>query len=294
MQWLFYAVLCTVLFTVYNILNKLVVKESSADYIAHLTMILYSFVNLPLILIFQDLIKVNIKSLFGLTLAGLLFAVAGILYMRSLKHGRLSDTVPLLSFTPIITLVVAYVIVKEMPGVVGVIGIMLIIIGAYLLHVKELSGHHILRPLSVLFKFKGSRYMLMVAFLYGFGATIDKYVIIHSNILTRVLLISYFTLAFQLPYLLFKDKQNYFVRLKQIFKSKFWPVLGITIIFLAMIGAQMIAITKTYVAYVTALKRTAALFTVIAAYIFFNEKDNFKQTLTGTLLLVSGAVLLMF
>ncbi len=293
MQWLFYATLCTILFTIYNILNKLVVKDSSPDYIAHLTMIIYSLLNLPLIFVFKEHLTLNIKSFIGLILAGLLFAIAGIYYMRSLSLGRLSDTIPLLSFTPIITLFVAYFVVKELPGLLGITGIILMIAGAYLLHIKEMSKHHLLRPLTSLFKFKASRYMLLVTFLYGFGATIDKYVIINSNIMTRILLISYFTLIFQAPYLIFKDRQGYCFKLKEVFKYRFWQVFGITIIFLAMIAAQMVAITKTYVAYVTALKRTAALFTVVAAYIFFGEKDNFKQTLLGTMFLVIGAVLLV-
>ena len=97
----------------------------------------------------------------------------------------------MLSFTPLFLLIISPIIVGEFPTEKGLIGIVLIVVGSYLLNVN-LKEKEILLPLKSLMKNKATRYMLIVAFIWSISANFDKKGIEASSILQYILFINLF------------------------------------------------------------------------------------------------------
>jgi uncharacterized membrane protein len=164
--------------------------------------------------------------------------------------------------------------------------------GTYVLNAEYFSKSNFIEPLISICNVKSSRLMLIVAFAYGFGSVADKFVINHSNVISRVVIFSYFTVFFNTLYLLLKDKREFFPRI--IVAFRFWKSLVLfNILYLLMLLFQMYGLTLTHTVYIISLKRTSALFSVVLAYFIFQEKKYFWSILSGTVLMVIGAILIV-
>ena len=291
MLWLLFAIISTLAYSAYHLLNKKIVRKTRPSYLANAIMIVFAALNIPFILIYSHEISINNMVVVGMLVSGFVFNLAIIYYMRALKEGEITETIPLLAVSPIFTLLIAFLLVGEMPGIMGIAGISLIIIGAYVLNIENFSSHHLLRPFTSLWHKPSSRHMLLVAFFLGLGGGLDKFIINSSNAITRILLMPYFVLLFQMPYLIIRDRHGYLTETKKAFFRKPWQLIGVSLVFLVNISAHVIAVSLTYAAYVIAIKRTSAFFAVVAAYFIYKEKKHFHSALLGTLLLIAGAVL---
>jgi drug/metabolite transporter (DMT)-like permease len=72
--------------------------------------------------------------------------VAMLLYMRAIRDNALSTTLPYLAFTPVIAALGAWVLLGERVSAWGLIGILLVVFGAYCIHLRR--GQGMLRPSS--------------------------------------------------------------------------------------------------------------------------------------------------
>ncbi|MFA7229155.1 MAG: DMT family transporter, partial [Melioribacteraceae bacterium] len=131
------------------------------------------------ILFFIDL-KFNTLFWVGLIGSSAINVAANILYMRSISKGDISSVMPMQSFAPIFLLLSSPVILGEFPNIVGLIGIITGVAGSYLLNL-DLKQKNILAPFKSLVKDKGTKYMLIVAFLWSISANFDKIAIQNSS-----------------------------------------------------------------------------------------------------------------
>ena len=245
-----------------------------------------------MIIILRDQLSFNWKFLLLLIPVGLSAGIAQILYMHALKKGKLSKTVPLLTLSPIFTIPFAFWIIKELPSLIGIIGIFLIVIGGYILNIENISKN-IFAPFKQIYANPGSRFMLMVAVIYGFGIVLDKLSVMNSNPITYVLFQIYSITLVQGTILCIKDKKKFTKNAKQVFKTKLFWVILIGVITTTMLFFQQSAIKLTFAAYVSAIKRTAAVFSVIAGFFIFKERKHFLTTLIGAIVMVIGTFLLV-
>ena len=100
-------------------------------------------------------------------------ATAIILYIKALKCSPLSLTLPFLSLSPLFLIANSYLILGESVSVAGASGILLIVTGGYILHIKDFRSGY-LRPFVRIAREKGSVYMILVALLYSFTSTLGK------------------------------------------------------------------------------------------------------------------------
>ncbi len=102
----------------------------------------------------------------------LLNLLANFAYFRSLQLAPLSQTLPMLSFTPAFAAVLAAIFLGERLGLRPVCGLILVIAGALLLTLRADAG---LRGLFVgLLEDRGCRLMVGVAFLWSAALLLDK------------------------------------------------------------------------------------------------------------------------
>ena len=83
---------------------------------------------------------------------------ATLLYIRAIIISPLSLTVPFLSLTPAFLLITSPILMNEYPPLKGMMGILLIVIGAYALNLDSIK-HGFLAPFRMISKEKGSMMM---------------------------------------------------------------------------------------------------------------------------------------
>ena len=102
------------------------------------------------------------------------------LYMRALKLSPLSLSLPFLAFTPVFMILTGRLILDEALTAGGVLGILLIVLGAYVLNLSKMKSG-LLGPIRAVMREPGSWIMLLVSFVYSITAPIGKVAILHSN-----------------------------------------------------------------------------------------------------------------
>lgn len=116
----------------------------------------------------------HLESAYWLPAAGSvgLNLLANFLYFRSLQLSPLSQTLPMLSFTPPFAAVLAAVFLGERLGIRPVVGLVLVVLGALLLTLRPGRGWRGL--FAGLYSDRGCRLMVAVAFLWSATLLLDK------------------------------------------------------------------------------------------------------------------------
>lgn len=98
--------------------------------------------------------------------------VANFLYFRALELSPLSLTLPMLSFTPAFAALLGALFLAERMGIRGVLGLVAVVAGAFLLTFRSGRGFHGL--LEGIAHERGARWMIAVAFLWSATLLLDK------------------------------------------------------------------------------------------------------------------------
>ncbi|TVQ99053.1 MAG: EamA family transporter [Desulfovibrionales bacterium] len=214
--------------------------------------------------------------------------VAVTLYMRALKASDLSLTLPMLTFTPLFMLATSPVILGEFPDRLGGLGMILIIAGAYLLHLGRNHRHGLLDPFRALWSEPGPRIMLLVAFIWSFTANIDKVGVTNSS--PAFWLFSFFILMSLglTPVVLVRSRQP----LRQLHRNL--RALALVGFFgsLALV-LQMWALTLTLAAYVVSIKRMSVVFGVLFGHFFFGEQGLARRLVCAALMVLGVGLIAM-
>ncbi|OGU71974.1 MAG: hypothetical protein A2V93_05895 [Ignavibacteria bacterium RBG_16_34_14] len=231
-------------------------------------------------------LKFNFNFFQALFISGFINIIATILYHRAISKGDISVVVPMLSFTPLYLLIISPIIIGEFPDLKGLTGIILIVAGSYLLNIN-FNERNFLAPLKSLFANKGTRYMLIVAFIYSISANYDKIGIEASSVIQYIIFINLFVSAGTTAFLFLRKKFSYsLIKLewKNLFLVGFITTLGFVF--------HMMALSLTLVVYVIALKRTNGMISVGLGYFFLNEKHT-RERLIGTFIMFTGVLLII-
>jgi len=207
------------------------------------------------------------------------------LYMKALQVSALSLTVPFLALTPAFVLAVSFLLLGEVPDASGMAGILLIVLGAYLLNV-HLSRKDALEPLRAIVREKGSMLMIGVAFLYSITSTLGKLAIQHSSASFMALIyLPVVSVAF-LP-LLFGSG----VRPSDLKSGgRIFLLIGASQALMAFFHFH--AVSLLLVAYMISVKRLSLVLSVLFGKIFFQEA-HMKERLLGSSLMLCGVVLIL-
>ncbi|MCG3120244.1 MAG: hypothetical protein ALAOOOJD_02871 [bacterium] len=212
-------------------------------------------------------------------------AVCTILYMKAIKQSALSLTVPLVALTPMFLLLTSPLMIGEFPDWSGVFGIVLIVMGSYVLNLNA-SAPGYFAPFRALLKEPGPKLMLLTAFLWSLTANFDKIGIQNSSPLFWSLAAPAGMALVLMPVMLYKSPralQQIPVILNKLVPIGFFAAL--TVIF------QMLAVSLTLVSHVIAIKRTSTILSVCWGHLLFNE-GGIKERLLGASIMVLGVVLI--
>lgn len=286
-----YAILSALFESLRNVSGKLGLKDMDE----YLVTWAFGFFALPFLVfpyIFMSIPSLGNQYWIALLSDGTLNVLATILQLKAIKNSDLSLTIPLLSFTPLFLLIMSPLILGQYPTFLGIIGVILIVIGSYVLNIKrrilttQMRNSDYLEPFKAMVEKKGPKLMLIAAFLLSITSTIDKIGVLNSSPLFWGVSVHAFTSVTLAPVLI-REYKNHVkftgsdVRL--LFAVGFFSALAIV--------TQFIAITTLLVPYVIAIKRTSAVMSVLFGYLIFKEK-GVKGRLAGSVIMVIGVVLI--
>ena len=209
--------------------------------------------------------------------------MAYVLYLNAIKISPISLSVPFLAFTPALMILTGFLVLGETINFWGTIGIVLIILGSYILHFKK-NQLNFSAPFSAFIHEKGSWYMLIVAVLFAFAAVIGKKAILHSS----PLFFSYsFFLVFNVLILigLFVRGKNNWQKIIRNSPKGLW--LGSLL--MIHISFHGLAISISTAVYMVAVKRSSILFSVLLSWLILKERDIHYRGL-GTLIMFVGMI----
>jgi len=285
MLWVLYSILSAFSLATANAFTKRI-SHKVDDYVMVFTRFLYATPFLLSLLFFIPIPKLGSSFWSVLLIVAILDVIAAILYIKAIRLSPLSLTMPLLSLTPLFLIITSFLILGEFPSFFGIIGIIFIVLGVYLLNIKDLRKG-ILTPFKSLFREKGCRYMIFIAFIYSITSNWGKILIQNSSPLFFSAI--YFPLLV-IPFLILffiKSRKN----VKQVvlnFKDFVW----IGLFFALMIIFHSLAITLIIVPYFISIKRTSSIFSVLYGHFLFKEK-NIRERLTGAVIMLLGASLII-
>ena len=140
---------------------------------------------------------------------------------------------------------------------------------------------------EIFIKDRGTRYMLIVAFIWAISANFDKRGIEASSIYQYIIFLNLFATIGTSIFVFSKRKISVHA-LKLEYKNLF----AVGLLTAAGYFVHMTAITLTLVVYVVSLKRTGGMISVLLGYLIFKEK-NIRQRFLGSAIMFAGVLLIV-
>ena len=292
MDWLSLALLCAFAFASADAMTK----RFLSDYRAHeMVIVRFTFPGLLLLPLMLSQPLPTLPLDFWWWVAGLvpLEIIAMLIYVVAIRESPLALTLPYLSFTPVFNTLTGYLMLGETVTLQGTAGILLVVGGAWLLNLESARENlpdgkrfTLLSPFHAIFTERGSRMMLLVAFLYSFTSVLGKGALQYTdpfffgtfyyvNIGLAVLLI--FAVKYPGSYRTLWRRPG--------------PNFLVGGLMAVMILAHFYAIQLIEVAYMIAVKRTSLLFGMIYGVLLFKEHTSPLQFLAGAVMVCGVAMI---
>jgi len=206
------------------------------------------------------------------------------LYMQAIRTSPLSLTLPYLAFTPAFNTLTGYVVLGETVTWAGLSGILLVVLGAWLLNLEAAQNGrrgNMLTPFRAITQERGSRLMLIVAAIYSLTSVTSKGALLHAN--PAFFGPFYFVVLGTASIVVFASRD---VSSWRAMGKHPWAHLGIGVFMAGMVVTHFYAIEHIEVAYMIAVKRTSLLFGMLYGAWLFKETGLAKNLLAGALMVL--------
>lgn len=209
-------------------------------------------------------------------------------FLSAIRQAPLSLTLPLLAFTPVVSLFTGRIILDERISPTGAFGVCLVAAGAYLLN-ADLARVSLWAPVRALVSHKGSRLMLLAAVIWAVTAVIGKKGVILFGCMTfAFIMTSAIGTAFGLAALGRRLKGCLVCDLRG---ANVWFLLSGGMMMGGAVVTHFWAIAMAPVAYMLAVKRVSLVFGVLLGWLMFRE-EKIAYRLPATMVMVSGIFLI--
>ncbi|MCD7879833.1 MAG: DMT family transporter [Candidatus Gastranaerophilales bacterium] len=267
-----------------NVFQKKLSYTIPAQTINFYTYLILSVIYLPFGLKYFNLMQYNINFWFLIIFAGLLCALGSVFLIKAINIGELSVLGPVNSYKSVVGLISALIILKEIPSIYGIIGILLIICGSWIIFDTTKEGFSL-----ALLKRKDIQYRISALILTGIEAAVLKQIIVLSSIEVCFLFWCLSGLFWSLI-INIVSKQNLSINKSNTFFN-FFHILLISICLGLMQYSTNYVFLNMPVGSALALFQLSSILTVFFGYKFFKEKDLFKK-LAGSIIMAAGSCLI--
>lgn len=288
MPWYVLAFASAVFFGLYQVSEKkALTKEHSLVFLlaSSLLMLAISLPMAPLgyveIVSYDLLFYIFIKCLFAV----LFFHFCA----KALRHMDVSEFSPLLNLNILLLFIPAVLFLGERPSIINFLGATLIVLGAYLVELKDGWKLHLKKILK-------NKYIHYVMFALVFGvlaATMDKFVLVKSVDVNTFFFFNRLFI-FILLFLAFFNSRNTLGDIQAAYKRSFWWILAAAVLF---IGADYlyfsaVAVPTALIALVIPLKRMGTLVATVVGGEMMREERILRKAV-ACLIMIAGAALVV-
>lgn len=226
-----------------------------------------------------------------LALALPLEILAMLCYVVAIRDSSLALTLPYLAFTPVFTSLAGFLLLGEIPSRQGLMGILLVVLGAYWLNLgpaKLTEPRSWLAPLAAIRREKGSRYMLGAAIVYSITSVLGKGAMQYMPGISfgpfYFMVLGIFTL------LVFAIREPSSIRVIAHTSWASWLVAGLMAL---MILTHFLALERVETAYMISVKRTSILFGILLGHLFFNEHGVARNLVASGVMVIGVAMIIV-
>ena len=210
--------------------------------------------------------------------------IALFLYAHAITTSPLSHTLPYLALAPVFSALTSYVLLGEAISLRGLIGILLVTLGAYRLN-SDSHEAGLLGPLRFLLTESGPRLILVVALIFGMTATLGKGAL--SYMPAEQFGPSYAMLLGGLVWIIMMVKKRSVFKIIHRRPMASMLVSGTMSL---MVLSHFLAIQLVEVPYMIAVKRTSVIFGLLLGAWLFRE-GNLRNNLIACVIMVVGVAL---
>lgn len=214
-------------------------------------------------------------------LGGICGALGNGFLVKAIEEGDLSILGPVNSYKAVAAMLFGILFLREIPSVLGILGIILIIYGSYFIFDTQKEGFSI-----ALLKRKDIQYRILALIFTAIEAVFIKNVIINSDILISFILWCWFGTLFS-GGLIFFNSQKF-----SVCKINFKELIMLIISTGIMQWSTNYVFNHMNVSYALALFQLSSILSVIFGWKFFDEK-NITQKLFGSFIMFVGAIVLI-
>ena len=218
----------------------------------------------------------------GIALPGEIIAM--LLYNRAIQIAPLGVVQPFFATTALFAMLTAFLILDEVPTLMGAAGVLLLCAGAYAVNIHQ-AKEGWLEPFRAITRERGSLYILITAMLYAFNAVIGKKAILAASPMFMAGVYPIFFGFFLFLVLRMRGP------IGRQWMSRPGSVLGVSLSMALMLVFHFWAISMAPAAYMLAIKRTSTLIAVAYGGLFLGE-TRLAQHLAACLLMVAGGALI--
>lgn len=288
-MWILYSLFVAVWSSISIFLVKSLTKK--INYLS----LLYGFLafNLPiafvLLLFLGGIPKVTPNFYLYMGVSAILDTIAFVSSFLAISKSPISIVSPISSFSPVFTTLIAAITINEVPTPLKLVGILIVVFGAYLLNALDIK-QGIIAPFKSLFSNKGVLLSLFSYLIWAVTPIFQKKAIFETTPqipLFASLFGMFLVFLFLTPFALIKTVKH----IKEIRLNVKWFILnGIGAAFAQ--AAAFTAFSLVFVAYASSVFRLSTLFIIILGGVFLKE-ERIKERLLGAVVMLIGTLLIV-
>ena len=247
-------------------------------------------VTLPLVIWHHDFPLHDPVFVAVVLVGGGLSGIGGWALNEAIHRSEVSLVGPVMTLTPGFVVIIEWLVVGDLPGSLGMLGLALLVAGAYVLSVER-EQTSLLAPLRRLFTSPGSVFTLIAAFCFAAASTLGRVGVQMSDPLSFSVIVAIVNPV--VLFLLFSLRDHHFYReaFPSDMRKQLRPLLLLGVLFALMRIADQIALSLTLASYAMAVKRTAGLFSVLLGHWYYGER-HLAPRLAGSAVMLVGLYLL--
>ncbi len=290
MEWYILAFLSALFSAVAAISQKKILFDIDAlDFSFVLS--LFNIIFASIIFFSNDIGNISFISITILYIKTILGAFAFLCVMLAIKNMEISGALPLLVLTPGFVAITAFLFLGESLKSIEITGMVLLLIGVYILEVKK--HQKLFEPFTVFLKSKYHKYIIYALLLFTISSVIDK-LLLHNYRLKPNVFIGFqqIFLAINFLFILLLNKKNPITVIKKTNKNILLWILLVSVLTIAYRYTQLEAVKIAPVALVLSVKRTSVFFATLFGGKLFLESTLVKKSF-ATIILLIGAYLIV-
>ena len=218
--------------------------------------------------------------------AGVVHALYWTSYALAYDKGDITHVYPIIRSAPALVLVFSILLLGERPDAWGIIGILTITAGLYVINLKTLSFRTLSEPIKSIFTESHTRFAF-VALIFATGyLLLDKVAVDQMHPLAYSMVMTLSALGFFSLFIRKHLKGYWLMPIKRERKKVLWAA------FFASVNYPLVlyALQLTNVSYVVAFRQISVVFAVLMGVFFLKEKLT-RLRLMATIFIFLGAVL---